>query len=96
MTTMPDRTPLDRAPLDRGDIRPLHNETFPHYIDRMIAMDRVIYPADKYPDMPRIVSTDGWIAKRENYWAFAFNAFWEWGWALPHGYFTDPHAHRLS
>jgi hypothetical protein len=88
--------PLDRAPLDRGDIRPEQNETLPEYIDRMIAMDRVIYPADKYPDLPRIVATDGWIAKRENYWAFAYKAFWEWGWCLAHGHFTDPHAHRIS
>lgn len=88
--------PLDRAPLNRGDIRPEQNETLPEYIDRMIAMDRVIYPADKYPDLPRIVATDGWIAKRENYWAFAYKAFWEWGWCLAHGHFTDPHAHRIS
>ena len=88
--------PLDRAPLNRGDIRPQQNETLPDYIDRMIAIDRVIYPADKYPDMPRIVAPDGWIATRENYWAFAYKAFWEWGWSLAYGQFTDPHAHRLS
>ena len=91
MTTMP-----ERAPLDRGDIRPMQNEMLSDYIDRMIAVDRVIYPENKYPDLPRIIAPDGWIAKRENYWAFAYKAFWEWGWCLAYGQFTDPHAHRLS